>query len=266
MHIVYYNSPTGIDKADTMGESMIAVNGLTKRYSGNSELSLKGVDLSVSQGDFYGLLGPNGCGKTTLISIMTGLITASSGSVTVKGFNVSNQMRQVKPMTGLIPQDIAMYGSLSIIDNLKFFGRLYGLHGKLLKERIDECLTIAHLTHVTKRPIMNYSGGMQRRANLVIGLIHRPQVIYLDEPTVNVDPQSRNVIFKILKALNASGTTMLYTTHYLEEAQEMCNRVAVMDDGKVITVGSPNELITKSDTAKDLGDVFLELTGHQLRD
>lgn len=249
-----------------MPECIILVEKLTKRYSGNIEFSLCGVDLCINRGDFFGLLGPNGCGKTTLISAMTGLTTPSTGKIMVEGKNILDNLKAIKPITGLIPQEIALYPTLSIVDNLKFFGRLYGLHGNQLKQRIEESLIIAQLEHVAKRPIQNYSGGMRRRANLVVGLIHNPKVIYLDEPTVNVDPQSRNVIFEILTSLNKKGATMIYTTHYLEEAEEMCNQVAVMNAGKVIAFGSPAELVAKSSTAENLDDIFLELTGLHLRD
>lgn len=249
-----------------MINSMIAIKNVTKRYSNANDFSLRGINLNIKKGEFFGLLGPNGCGKTTLISILTGIIPASDGEVEVEGKNIKKDLKNIKPLIGYIPQEIALYPTLSICDNLKFFGRLYGLRGKLLKKRVNECVRIACLEQVAHTPIMNFSGGMTRRANLVLGLIHHPIIILLDEPTVNVDPQSRNVIFNILQELNRSGVTIIYTTHYLEEAEQMCSRVAIMNDGLVIAADTPQKLIAETPDAVDLGEVFLKLTGHHLRD
>lgn len=249
-----------------MQEAAISINDLTKRYAQSKVSALRGITLNVKKGEFFGLLGPNGCGKTTLISILTGLIRSSSGTAKVDGKNVRSKINQVKPQIGLVPQEIALYPSLSIIDNLKYFGKLYGLHRAELKQRIDECVALAQLERFAKKPIQTFSGGMKRRANLVIGLIHKPRILFLDEITVHVDPQSRNVILDILKMLNKNDVTMIYTTHYLEEAQQMCERVAIMDLGKIIAIDSPANLIAQTDNARDLGEVFLQLTGHHLRD
>ncbi len=249
-----------------MQDAAISIQELTKRYAQSKVAALRGVTLDIQKGEFFGLLGPNGCGKTTLISIITGLIRSTSGRVTINGQDVRTKLGQIKPLIGLVPQEIALYPTLSIIENLKYFGRLYGLPRKVLKERIDECVTLTQLERFAKRPIQTFSGGMKRRANLAIGLVHNPSILFLDEITVNVDPQSRNVILDILKTLNKRNTTMIYTTHYLEEAQQLCERVAIMDLGQIIAIDSPDKLIEQTESAKDLGEVFLELTGHHLRD
>ena len=249
-----------------MNTPIIEIQHLTKQYRHSKEFALRGIDLSIQPGEFFGLLGPNGCGKTTIISILVGLIKSTDGIVHIKGKHMPKELSQFKPLIGLVPQDLALYPTLTLRENLRFFGKLYGLKGKKLKERVERCIEIAALEHYAKWQIQTFSGGMKRRANIVISLLHNPEILILDEPTVNVDPQSRNVIFDILKELNRDGITIIYTTHYLEEAEELCNRVAIVDHGKVIECDSPKNLIAKTPNADNLGEVFLHLTGHDLRD
>jgi len=244
----------------------ITIKQLIKRYPGASEFALRGIDLRIKQGEFFGLLGPNGSGKTTLISILCGLLKATSGRVLIDHKPSPKKQRLIKPLIGLVPQDLALYPTLSLKENLHLFGKLYGLSGKLLLERMEECVETACLKKVFKKQVGTYSGGMKRRANLVIGLIHKPAILFLDEPTVNVDPQSRHVIFDILKKLNQQGSTLVYTTHYLEEAQQMCNQVAIIDQGVVQCADTPSNLIENNVGCRDLGEVFLRVTGHHLRD
>lgn len=246
-------------------DSMISIENVKKRYPKAEGFALNGMNLQIKAGEFFGLLGPNGCGKTTLISILCGLLRATEGNIQINGHTVPRYLKKVKPLMGLVPQDIALYPTLTIRENLKFFGHLYGIKGKLLKQRIDKYLEVGRLTQCADNLVSTYSGGMKRRANLAAGLLHEPKIMFLDEPTVNVDPQSRNVIFEILQELNQAGTTIIYTTHYLEEAQHLCSRVAIVDQGAVVTEGTPNELI-KSTNSKDLGEVFMNLTGKHLRD
>lgn len=249
-----------------MKPAIIEIKNLIKQYPGAQEQALRGLDLSVQQGEFFGLLGPNGSGKTTTISILCGLIQPTSGNITIAGHSIPVHLNAIKPLIGLVPQEIALYPNLSFKENVSFFGRLYGLKGRHLRERIDYCIEVARLNNFADKLIKTYSGGMKRRANLAVSLLHEPQLIFLDEPTVNVDPQSRNVIFDILQVLNKAGTSIMYTTHYLEEAQQYCSRVAIMDLGKIICQGSPAELIAQTPDARDLGEVFLNLTGRHLRD
>lgn len=245
---------------------IIKIQGLIKQYQGSPTQALQGLDLSIYRGEFFGLLGPNGSGKTTTISILCGLIPQTAGEVEIAEKKIPGHLNAIKPLIGLVPQDIALYPTLTFIENLQLLGRLYGLSTKLLCERIEQCIEIAGLNKFARKMIKTYSGGMKRRANLAAGLLHQPQVLFLDEPTVNVDPQSRHMIFDILKNLNENGTTIVYTTHYLEEAQQFCHRVAIMEQGQVICLDTPKNLIAQTTGCRDLGDVFIALTGRQLRD
>lgn len=201
-----------------------------------------------------------------MISILCGLIAASGGQADIEGQSVGKRLKKTLSLIGLVPQDFALYPTLTLKQNLHFFGQLYGLHGQLLQDRIKKYMAIARLESYADRQVKDFSGGMKRRANLVLGLIHEPKIIFLDEPTVGVDPQSRNVIYETLQVLNQEGKTLIYTTHYLHEAETYCSRVAVIDDGQVITQGSPRELIANSPNCKDMIEVFLHLTGKDLRD
>ncbi|NNM60167.1 MAG: ABC transporter ATP-binding protein [Legionellales bacterium] len=244
---------------------IIATN-LFKQYHGSPTQALQGLNLSVKEGEFFGLLGPNGSGKTTTISILCGLISQTSGDVEIAGKHIPGHLNAIKPLIGLVPQDIALYPTLTFVENLRFLGQLYGLPSSLLRERIDQCIEIAGLKNFTKKAIKTFSGGMKRRANLAAGLLHQPRILFLDEPTVNVDPQSRNVIFEILQKLNEKGTTIIYSTHYLEEAQQLCHRVAIIEQGRSLCQDTPQNLINNTAGSRDLGDVFITLTGRHLRD
>lgn len=250
----------------TKNKPIIKVKNLVKQYQKAKKTALKEINLEVVQGEFFGLLGPNGSGKTTLISILCGLLSATRGEATICDYSTRHNLKEIKPLIGLVPQDIALYPNLSLQHNLEFFASLYGLAGKLKRDRITKYLEMACLTQFADNPIKTFSGGMKRRANLAAGLLHEPTLLFLDEPTVNVDPQSRNVIFESLRALIEMGTTIVYTTHYLEEAEQLCSRIAIIDTGEFITEGSPDELVASVPGCHDLGEVFLRLTGKQLRD
>lgn len=245
---------------------IIQISKLIKTYKGNPGEVLKGVDMEVFEGEFLGLLGPNAAGKTTLISVICGLLKFDSGSAYVNGIDIGKHHRQLNNMIGLIPQEIALYPTLTVKENMEFFGRLHGLQGGQLKSAVDKYLDVVQLgTHAKKR-ISKCSGGIKRRANLVAGLIHEPDIIFLDEPTLGVDAQSMNLIYEYLQQLNGSGKTIVYTTHYMKEAENLCNRVTVIDDGKIIANGTPAELIKNNPGCNDLGQVFIKLTGRELRD
>ena len=227
--------------------SLIEIKGLGKNFA-----SLKAVDnvnISVEEGEIFGLLGPNGAGKSTLISMITTLVEPDSGDINIDGFNIKKQKAQVKKILGLVPQDIALYPTLSAKENLDFWGRMYGIRGKLLTQRVDEALEIAGLKDRAKDRIDKYSGGMKRRINIAAALIHRPKILIMDEPTVGIDPQSRNHILDTVLKLNKEGMTVIYTSHYMEEVEFLCSRVAIMDHGKVIATG------TKVELRKSIGDL-----------
>lgn len=247
-------------------QHIIEIKYLTKYYKGSSIPAIDNISLNINKGEIYGLLGPNGAGKTTTISILCGLFGATSGNVFIDGMEFQNSAEKIKNIIGVVPQEIALYPSLTARENLNFFGHMYGLKGKQLKNRIDECLELFGFENNANRRIKTFSGGMKRRINIIAGILHNPKIIYLDEPTVGVDVQSRNVILEHLRNLNSDGTTIIYTSHYMEEAENLCSRVAIIDKGKVITEGNPKELINSKEEYTDLESIFLNMTGRALRD
>ena len=225
-----------------MSDSILTVRDLRKKY-GDHEV-VKGINFSVKEGEVFGLLGPNGAGKTQTISMLTGVIEPTGGTAVIGGYDINTQMREVKKINGLVPQDLALYPTLSARANLNFFGRIYGLHGKALKERVEDVLHVVSLTDRADEPVENYSGGMKRRVNIAAGLVHHPKLLFLDEPTVGVDPQSRNHIFESVQRLNRErGMSIVYTSHYMEEVELLCNRVAIIDEGQIIALDSIKNLI-----------------------
>src|SRR5262245_16487380 len=215
-----------------MGAPLLEVRELEKRFG--SVVALDRVSMEVQEGEIFGLLGPNGAGKTTLISIAAGLLEPTAGQVTLLGRPVRAGDREQKAILGLVPQEIAIYPELSARENLAFFGRLYGMSGPPLAQRVDEMLHAVGLSERADHRAGTFSGGMKRRLNLAAGLVHQPRLLFLDEPTIGVDPQSRNHIFEEVRRLNASGVTILYTSHYMEEVQALCTRIAILDRGKLI--------------------------------
>ncbi len=246
--------------------AIITISDLKKSYKGNPDLILKGVDLTIEEGEFFGLLGPNAAGKTTLISIICGLLYFDQGAVTVKNIDISKHYRRLNHIIGLIPQEIALYPTLTVKENIEFFGQMHGISGKILDKSVKEYLAVVKLDQHANKRISSCSGGIKRRANLIAGLIHNPEIIFLDEPTLGVDAQSMNLIYDYLQQLNGSGKTIIYTTHYMKEAENMCNRVTIIDEGNIIANGTPKELIENNKGCNDLGQVFLKLTGRELRD
>jgi len=201
------------------------------------------VNLEIKQGEFFGLLGPNGAGKSTTMNLLIGYLSADSGNILINGEEVSTSGLNFRKEIGFVPQSIALYNELSAVENLRIFGSFYDLAKSEMNEQIDSYLNAVGLYDRRKEEVKNYSGGMKRRLNLITALLHNPKVLLCDEPTVGVDPQSRNAIFDFLEKLNAEGLTIVYTTHYMEEAERMCNRVAIIDTGKIIAVGTPDELL-----------------------
>jgi ABC-2 type transport system ATP-binding protein len=221
---------------------ILEVQNLEKRYAGAAEPAVKGISFGVRQGEMFSLLGPNGAGKTTTIGMLSCLLAPTGGDATVEGKSVRNDRDSVRRAIGIVPQDIALYPTLSARQNLRFWGRMYGLGGKDLSRRIDEILETVGLQDRANERVEAYSGGMKRRINIAAGLLHKPRLVFLDEPTVGIDPQSRRNILDMVKALNAQGMTVLYTTHYMEEAQELSNRIGIIDHGKLIALGTLDEL------------------------
>jgi ABC-2 type transport system ATP-binding protein len=214
-----------------------------KRADGTNTEAVKGVDLDIQQGEIFSLLGPNGAGKTTTISMISGLVTPTEGDAVIGGHSITRQPMAAKRLMGFVPQEIALYPELSARQNLLFFGRMYGLGGKALNKRVDELLEFVDLSDRQNDRIDTFSGGMKRRVNIAVGLLHRPQLIYMDEPTVGLDPQSRRRILDTVKQLrDEHGMTVLYTTHLMEEAQELSDRVGIMDHGAIIAMGTQAEL------------------------
>jgi ABC-2 type transport system ATP-binding protein len=247
-------------------ENIISLEKISERYAGEQEFALREVCLEIPRGTIFGLLGPNGSGKTTLISILSGLLPPTEGTATIAGKVLPQQVRQVKSLLGLVPQELALYPTLTLQENLQFFGSLYGLAGSKLKSRIEKCLRITGLEKAAHKQVKRFSGGMKHRANLLVGILHKPKILFLDEPTVNIDPQSRNVIFEILKTLQKTGTSMIYTTHYIKEAETLCDYVAIIDNGVIDISGNPGKLVAENPGCRNLGEVFLQLTGKELRD
>ncbi len=219
---------------------IVCVTDLVKRFGDNA--AVDGVSFSICEGEVFGLLGPNGAGKTTTISMISCLIEPTAGDVVVGGASVCTDPASVKKALGIVPQDIALYPTLTALENLKFWGRMYGLSGALLEERLDEALVTAGLADRAKERIEKYSGGMKRRVNIAAGIMHHPRLLLMDEPTVGIDPQSRNHILETVKELNRRGMTVLYTSHYMEEVEFLCDRVGIMDHGKLIALGTIEEL------------------------
>ena len=221
--------------------SLIEVKNITKKFADN--MVLNNISFNVEEGEIFGLIGPNGAGKSTLINIITGLWDANQGDIVIGGHNVKSDPIKVKEQIGLVPQEIALIDNVSAYDNLEFFGSLYGLKGKVLKERIGEALEIIGLQDKRKEKVNKFSGGMKRRLNIAVAIMHYPRILIMDEPTVGIDPQSRNHIFEFTKRINRENkTTIIYTSHYMEEVEMLCNNIFIMDLGQEVAYGSKSQI------------------------
>ncbi|MFL6221186.1 MAG: ATP-binding cassette domain-containing protein [Actinomycetes bacterium] len=237
-------------------EPVLWCKDLRKRFK--ERLAVDGVGFEIAPGETYGLLGPNGAGKTTTISMICGLLRRDGGEVTVAGASLDRDPGQVKAAIGYVPQDVALYPDLSGLENLRFWGRMYGLAGRDLAERVEATLEVVGLTERAGDKVADYSGGMQRRLNIAAGMLHRPRLLVLDEPTAGVDPQSRNAILSNVEALGGQGIGVLYTTHYMEEAERLCDRVGIIDQGRLIAEGTRRELVAR---VGERGRIELTATG-----
>ena len=229
---------------------MIKLENVNKSFS--TVKALDEVSLEINRGEFFGLLGPNGAGKSTTMNLLIGYLSADSGSILINGEEVNTTKLNFRKEIGFVPQSIALYDELSAVENLRIFGSLYNLPKAELEEEINSYLNAVGLYERRKEEVRNFSGGMKRRLNLITALLHKPKVLLCDEPTVGVDPQSRNAIFDFLEKLNADGLTIVYTTHYMEEAERLCNRVAIIDSGKIIALGTPDELLQMLPTSEHI--------------
>jgi len=222
----------------------IEVDSVTKRFE--DTVAVDNVSMKVARGELFGLLGPNGAGKSTFTKMLSGMINPTSGTIKVGGYDIKDDPMKVKESLGVVPQDIVLYDYMNARENLAFFGRLYGLSGSKLRNRIEELLKFTQLDEeAVKRHISTYSGGMKRRVNIAAALLHEPQVMLLDEPTAGLDPKNKLALWEIIQTLHKEGKTIVLTTHMMDEAEELCIRVAIMDKGKIIAVGSPRQLVKK---------------------
>ena len=246
------------------GNAVIEISNLVKHYYGAEHYALEKLNLTIFKGEVFGLLGPNGAGKTTLFSILSGILPYSSGSVKIKDNELRPNLENLKLRLGVVPQEIGLYPSLSAVDNLLYIGRMYGLTGINLKEQVDFRLHQFGLTEVAHKPVKTYSGGMKRRVNLIAGILHRPEILILDEPTEGMDVQSRAVMMELMVNLNKEeGMTILYTSHYLEQAEMFCDRIAILNQGKMVALGTPEALLQQSGISH-LEGLFLQLTGSKI--
>ncbi|CUM96194.1 MULTISPECIES: ABC transporter ATP-binding protein [Turicibacter] len=248
--------------------SIVKVSNVTKRF--NDKLVLDNISFEIEEGEIFGLIGPNGAGKSTLINIMTTLVEATNGSVEIGGYDIVKQPIEAKSLIGLVPQELALMEEMTAYDNLLFFGSLYGLSYKVLKERINEALMATGLMDRKKEKVKKFSGGMKRRLNIAAALMHHPRILIMDEPTVGVDPQSRNHIFEFTKKIcKERNTTVIYTSHYMEEIEELCSKVFIMDLGKEIASGSQEQIKSLSGEQTKViltvghlsGEIVLKLRG-----
>ncbi len=247
-------------------KKVIEIRDLTRYYKGRTEPAVDHLSLDVLEGTIFGLLGPNGAGKTTTIRILCGLLAPTGGDAIIDGYSLKRDLIKIKRVIGVVPQEIALYPTLTARENLLVFGGISGVERSELKKRIDHWLDVFGLGKSQRQQTCYYSGGMKRRLNLIAGLLHNPRILFLDEPTVGVDVQSKNVILENLMEINRKGTTIVYTSHYLEEAENLCSHLAIIDEGRIITRGTLNEIQKEHNMNAKLEDIFLQLTGKELRD
>ncbi len=259
-----------IHRLQNGADTEVNVQNLVKTF-GKHE-AVKDVSFTIGKGEIFGLLGPNGAGKSTTINMMCGYLEPTAGDTLIGDISVKREPRKAKRMIGVVPQEIALYKDLTSLENLEFFGEIYGLSAKERRTRADEVLHFVGLYDRRKEAIKTFSGGMQRRINMAIAMMHQPAFLMMDEPTVGVDPQSRENIFDTIEQIRDAGTTVLYTTHYMEEAERLCNHIAIMDEGRIIAMGTLDQLLALRDQQREvqrphgLQELFIQLTGKTLRD
>ena len=249
-------------------DKVISINGLTKKY--DKKVAVDYISLDIKQGEIFGLLGPNGAGKSTTLNMLCSLIKPTSGTMEIFGLNPDKNRREINGKIGYVPQELAIHENLKAWENVELFGALYGLKKQELKDRTSEALSYVELEEHRNNFAKTFSGGMKRRLNIACALAHHPKLLIFDEPTVGIDPQSRNFILEMIKKMNREGATILYTSHYMEEIEAICTRIGIMDNGKIIAMGTKQELVdlvrTDENENMTLEQVFLTLTGKSLRD
>lgn len=243
----------------------IQIKNLSYSYEKQSKKVIDSLSLDIAQGERFGIFGPNGAGKTTLMNLMTGILNYKTGSIQLNGLEIKDHYWQTRKLFGFVPQDFSFYHELTPLENLSFFGVWSGLKSIEIKKRTNELLEVLALTGSRNKPVKQFSGGMKRRVNLAIAVMHEPQLLFLDEPTVGVDVQTRHAIISYLKELNARGTTLIYTSHQLKEAEDLCTRIALIDEGKIIEKDTLDNLL-KEHQQDGLEGLFLQLTGRAYRD
>ena len=243
---------------------MIEISNIFKNY-GRTEV-LKDISLSMQRGSIYGLLGPNGAGKTTLISSLIGLHSVDRGEILIEGQNIKESLVYIQSISSLIPQELAFYPSLTAAENLEYFAGMLGLKGSALKSKIDEVIYLTQLSDVYKKEAQTYSGGLKRRLNIAIGLLSNPQIIYLDEPTVGIDPQSRNFILESIKKMQEDNRLIVYTSHYMNEVEFLCDKIAIIDHGEIIEEGKLSAILSDSKAIVKTSHEILEVEINLLSD
>ena len=250
-----------------MKKTILKLEGITKNYE--QKTVVDHITLAINQGEIFGLLGPNGAGKSTIINMICSMVRPTAGEITVFGYSNKKEMSKIKQNLGLVPQDLAIHSDLKAWENIELFAGLYGIKGKALKKAVEDALEFVGLTEYRNGFVKTFSGGMKRRLNIACAIAHHPELMIFDEPTVAIDPQSRNFILEKIKHMNQKGTTVIYTSHYMEEVETLCDRIAIMDKGKIIALGTKEELIrlvSPEGADMSLEEVFLKLTGKKLRD
>ena len=248
-------------KSDTKDHAVIIIKDLVKQFE--DVTAVDGVTLEIKQGELFGFLGPNGAGKTTTINILSGILKPTKGTAIIGGFDVRKNLKEINALIGVCPQKAAVFKFLNARENIELFGNLHAIPKKELKERTDTFLEALDLVEASKRQAKGYSGGMLRKLNLIIALISDPEIVFLDEPTVGMDPRARRATWKFIESLKNQGKTIILTTHYIEEAEAISDRVGIIDSGKLIELGTPKELMEKHKT-KNLEEVFLKITGRRI--
>ena len=249
-----------------MNEAIVSIQSVSKQYKGSSQPAVNDLSLEIPAGSVFGLLGPNGAGKSTLVMMLCGLMDPGAGSITVFGMNTITHGAAIRNRIGVATQEIALFPTLTATENLWYFGRMYGLTASVISKKVTDYLEIFGLSDKANKRVHTFSGGMKRRLNLIAALLHEPAILILDEPTAGVDVQSRNILLEFLTTLKTKNSTIIYSSHFLEEAEKICTHIAIIDEGKLVTKGKPTEMIAGDSECSTLESLFLKLTGKHIRD